>query len=313
VLPCNYNHLYYFYRVAVHRSVSKASKELLIAQSALSTQLKQLEDSLETTLFNRTKGGMELTERGEIVFRYASQMFEMYDEMRRAMLLAEREVRGPLNIASVNSIGIYLLPRILTAYSRRYPDVQIHVELQSSNKVMEMLQENQVELSLITWNRQYPLLQSKVVMQNHLVLVTNPKLPLAKKKQVALSDLVGQKFIGYEAGTPTRMLIDAHFKNLGLPLDYVIESANTAAIKQLVLEGMGAAFLPEIAVRLEIKQKLLKVIEVSEAQMDRPITVYWKERRVLSRPAQKMLELLQEMNNGAETAVAVKQAENDED
>jgi len=312
VLPCNYNHLYYFYRVAVHRSVSKASKELLIAQSALSTQLKQLEDSLETTLFNRTKGGMELTERGEIVFRYASQMFEMYDEMRRAMLLAEREVRGPLNIASVNSIGIYLLPRILTEYSRRYPDVQIHLELQSSNKVMEMLQENQVELSLITWNRQYPLLQSKVVMQNHLILVANPKLPFAKKKQMTLHDLVGQRFIGYEAGTPTRMLIDAHFKNLGFPLDYVIESANTAAIKQLVLEGMGAAFLPEISVGLELKQKLLKVIDVPEAQMDRPITVYWKERRVMSRPAQKMLELLEEANPGGEV-VRAKSAVDDED
>src|SRR6185503_2221208 len=196
--------------------------------------------------------------------------------------------------------------------SRRYPDVQIHLELQSSNKVMEMLQENQVELSLITWNRQYPLLQSKVVMQNHLILVTNPKLPLAKKKQVALSDLVGQKFIGYEAGTPTRLLIDAHFKNLGLPLDYVIESANTAAIKQLVLEGMGAAFLPEISVGLELKQKLLKVIDVPEAQMDRPITVYWKERRVMSRPAQKMLELLQELGSGGQVAVTAKLSQ-DED
>ena len=177
---------------------------------------------------------------------------------------------------------------------------------------MEMLQENQVELSLITWNRQYPLLQSKVVMQNHLILVANPKLPFAKKKQMTLHDLVGQRFIGYEAGTPTRMLIDAHFKNLGFPLDYVIESANTAAIKQLVLEGMGAAFLPEISVGLELKQKLLKVIDVPEAQMDRPITVYWKERRVMSRPAQKMLELLEEANPGGEV-VRAKSAVDDED
>jgi DNA-binding transcriptional LysR family regulator len=75
---------------------------------------------------------------------------------------------------------------------------------------------------------------------------------------------------------------------------------------------MGAAFLPEISVGLEIKQKLLKVIEVVEAQMDRPITVYWKERRVLSRPAQKMLELLEETGGGAQALTVVRQG-TDED
>lgn len=304
MLPCNFNHLYYFYRVAVHKSVSKASKELLIAQSALSTQLKQLEESLETTLFNRTKGGMDLTERGELVFRFAAQMFETYDEMKRAMILAEREVRGPLNIASVHSIGIYLLPRILTEYHHRYPDVQINLELQASHRVMEMLQENVVDLALIAWHRQYPLLKSRLVLQNHLLLVAHPKHPLARRRHPRMEDLIEHRFIGYEAGTPTRVMIDAHFKNLGIPLDYVIESSNTATIKQLALEGMGLAFLPAIAVDLEIQQKLLRVIDLKEAELDRPITVYWKERRILARPAQKMLEMLEQLSGGGTPAEA---------
>jgi DNA-binding transcriptional LysR family regulator len=305
MLPCNFNHLYYFYRVAVHKSVSKASKELLIAQSALSTQLKQLEESLETTLFNRTKGGMDLTERGELVFRFASEMFETYDEMKRAMVLAEREVRGPLHIASVHSIGIYLLPKVLTEYHQRFPDVQINLELHSSNRVMEMLQENIVDLALIAWHRQYPLLKSQLVMQNHMLLVAHPKHPLAKRRNIALADLADHRFIGYEAGTPTRVMIDAHFKNLGIPIEYVIESSNTATIKQLALEGMGLAFLPAIAVDLEIKQKLLKVLEIKGAELDRPITVYWKERRILSRPAQKMLEILETLGSeGSQTEPA---------
>jgi DNA-binding transcriptional LysR family regulator len=309
MLPCNFNHLYYFYRVAVHKSVSKASKELLIAQSALSTQLKQLEESLETTLFNRTKGGMDLTERGELVFRFAAQMFETYDEMKRAMILAEREVRGPLNIASVHSIGIYLLPKILTEYHEQYPDVQINLELHSSHRVMEMLQENMVDLALIAWHRQYPLLKSRIVLQNHLLLVAPPRHPLAKKRKIGLQDLIEHRFIGYEAGTPTRVMIDSHFRNLGIPLDYVIESSNTATIKQLALEGMGLAFLPAIAVELEIKQKLLKTLDLPEAELDRPITVYWKERRILSRPSQKMLDLLETLAGRATPVAAAVDAE----
>lgn len=293
MLPCNFNHLYYFYRVAVHKSVSKASKELLIAQSALSTQLKQLEESMETTLFNRTKGGMDLTEKGDLLFGYASKMFETFDEMKRAMVLAEKEVKGPLNIAAVHSVGIYLLPRILTEYHKEYSDVQINLELHSSNRVMEILQENQADLAFIAWNRQYPLLKSWVLLQNDLVLAAPAKHPLTRKRKVELQDLVNDGFIGYEPGTPTRMMIDSHFKNLGVNLKYVMECANIATMKRLVIEGMGLAFLPEISVSAELDHKVLKPIQVEGVKLERPVTVYWKERRVLPRPAQKMLQFME--------------------
>jgi len=302
MLPCNFNHLYYFYRVAEHKSVSKASKELLIAQSALSTQLKQLEESLETTLFNRTKGGMDLTENGELLYSYASKMFETYDDMRRAMVLAEKQVRGPLNIAAVRSIGIYFLPRILTEYHRKFPDVQVNLELHSSNRVMEILQDNQADLALIAWNRQYPLLKSSVVMQNNMVLVAHPKHPLVKKRSIRLDDVVGHSFVGYEAGTPTRVMIDSHFKGLGIHLEYVMESSNIDSIKQLVVAGMGLAFLPEIAIEVELKQKMLKSVALEELRIERPVTVYWKERRVLPRPAQMILKFLEQRNRAAAPA-----------
>ncbi len=302
MLPCNFNHMYYFYRVAVHKSVSKASKELLIAQSALSTQLKQLEESLDTTLFNRTKGGMALTETGDLVFKYASRMFETYEEMKRAMVLAEKEVRGPLHIGVVNSIGIYLLPEILTAFHQKFLDVQINLEMHSSNLVLEMLQENQVDLALIAWNRQYPQLESAVIMQNSMTLVASAKHPLARRRKLAIKDLAEEQFIGYEAGTPTRIMIDSHFKSLGLNLNYVLELTNIATIKHLAVTGMGLAFLPRIAVEHEIKDRVLKEIDIPETQMERPVTVYWKERRVLSRPAQEFIDFLKAWSEAGESA-----------
>ena len=294
MLPCNYNHLYYFYRVAVHKSVSRASKELLIAQSALSTQLKQLEESFETTLFNRTKGGMDLTEDGELVFEYAMQMFQTFDDMKRAIALAEKEVKGPLNIAAVHSIGVYLIPGHLARFHKKFPEVRINLELHSSNRVMELLQENLVDLSLITWNRQYPQLASTVLMQNDMVLVASPKHPFLKKRGVAVKDLKGEPFIGYEAGTPTRILMDAHFKGLGIVLDYVIEVAQVGTIIQLAVAGMGLALLPRFTVRLELEKKDLKAIDIPEVRMERPVTLYWKERRALSRPAQEFIRFIRD-------------------
>lgn len=300
MLPCNFNHLYYFYRVAVHKSVSKASKELLIAQSALSTQLKQLEESLEMTLFNRTKGGMTLTEKGELIFAYASRMYETYGEMKRAVVLAETEVRGPLNLASVHSIGVYLLPRILTKFRKKYGDVHINLELSSSNEVMDKLQENQVDLALIAWNRQSPLLDSRVIMQNHMILVAHPDHAIIKKRNPKIQDLAKVDFIAYEAGTPTRVMIDTHFKGAGVQLNYIMESTNIATIKHLAIAGMGLALLPRIAVQLELRSRSLKEVNIPDTQIDRPITLYWKDKRVLTSPAQKFVEFLEEWKKEVE-------------
>lgn len=236
---------------------------------------------------------MDLTEDGRLVYRYASQMFESFDEMKRAMALAEKEVKGPLNIASVNSIGIYLLPHWLTEFSEIYPDVKIKLELHSSNRVMELLQENHVDLSLITWNRQYPQLESDIIMQNDMVLVASPKHRFARKRKHTLRDLADESVIGYEAGTPTRIMMDTHFKGLGIPLPYILDMTNISAMKQLAMAGMGIAFLPQFAVRVELEQKMLKAIDIPEARLERPVTLYWKERRVLTRPAQEFIKFLQ--------------------
>jgi len=294
MLPCNFNHLYYFYRVAVHKSVSKASKELLIAQSALSTQLKQLEEFLEVTLFNRTKGGMALTDKGDLVFKYAQRMFTSFDEMRHEMALAETEVKGPLTIGSVSSVGIYCLPEILVPYHEKFPDVQIKLDIRSSGEVIEMLQENLVDIAFIAWDRRYPQLTSKVLQQNSLILVGSPKNPLSRKRKLTLEDLVQGQLLGYEAGTPTRMMVDNHFKEYELKPKYILESANIASMKRLATAGMGLAFLPEIAVRLELKDKQLKKIELPGTGLERPTTLYWKERRALARPAQELIAFAKE-------------------
>lgn len=293
MLPCNFNHLYYFYRVAVHESVSKASKELLIAQSALSTQLKQLEEYLETTLFNRTKGGMALTERGDLVFKHAKTMFETYTELEHEMALAETQVKGPLTVGTVDSIGIYLLPELLAPFSKEFPDVRIDLSMNTSSQVIEMLQENEVDVAFIAWDRKYPQLTSHVIMHNELILVGSPQHPLSKAKKLGLTDLAEGVLIGYEPGTPTRLMIDSQFKEAGIKPVYALESVNIGVMKHLVVEGMGLALLPQIAVPLEIKEKMLIKIPLDGVGLERPITMYWKERRALARPAEEFIKFCQ--------------------
>jgi DNA-binding transcriptional LysR family regulator len=85
------------------------------------------------------------------------------------------------------------------------------------------------------------------------------------------------------------MMIDSAFKNLGMSLSYVLESTNIATIKHLAIEGMGLAFLPEIAVELELKEKTLRPVAIEGISLERPITLYWKERRSLTRPAEEFI------------------------
>jgi DNA-binding transcriptional LysR family regulator len=85
-----------------------------------------------------------------------------------------------------------------------------------------------------------------------------------------------------------------------------MESSNIDSIKQLAVSGMGLAFLPEISIEVELKQKMLKPIALDELRIERPVTVYWKERRVLPRPAQVILKFLEKRSQAAVPAGTAK-------
>jgi len=294
VLPLNFNHFYYFYEVARHRSITAAARDLMMSQSALSVQIKQLEDEMGGALFDRRKGGVDLTEAGMAAYQVAERVFHELDQLYSTLRESGRQIKGMVSIGTVSSIGIYVLPPILTAFKSTYPEVSFKLDFKESEKVLDVLYSGKVDFAIVPWNRKYSELTGIKLTQNKMFLVGPPDHPLALLETVSPRDLEKYPFVGYEEGMQTRSMIDALLKRMSVSIDYSIESSNSATLKHMVMSGMGLAILPDVVVGPEIRRGQLKRIDVPALAMSRDVVLYYKSNRTLSATREEFVTFIQE-------------------
>lgn len=292
--PFNFNHFYYFYEVARHGSFTGAARDLMVSQSSLSIQVKQLERDLGGPLFDRRKGGVDLTEAGTVAFQVAERVFQEIDRLQSSLRETERMIKGMLSLGTVNSIGIYFLPQVLTAFKAAFPDVKIKIDFKAAERILDHLYSGKIDFAIIPWSRRYPELTGVTITQNKMFLVGPPDHPLANRDDVSPRDLEPHPFVGYEEGMQTRSMIDALFKRMSVSVQYSIESDNSATIKHMVMAGMGLAFLPDIAVASEIRRGQLTRIDAPLMMMSRDIVLYHKANRTLSATGKKFIDFFKD-------------------
>jgi len=294
MLPLNFNHFYYFYEVARHGSFTAAARGLMVSQSTLSIQVKQFETDMGVMLFERRKGGVDLTEPGAEAFLVAERVFGDIDRLRALLQATESQIAGLVSIGTVNSIGIYLLPPILTRFKDAFPDVQVKIDFKESEDVMDLLYGGKVDMAIVPWNRNYSDLEAIKLTQNKMFLVAPPDHPLASSDDVSPRDLEKYPFVGYAQGMHTRTLMDSLFRRMAISLEYTIESANSATIKHMVMAGMGLAVLPEIAVASELRHGQLVRIPVPTLVMAQEVMLYHRSKRTLSPTRRQFIEFLRD-------------------
>ena len=178
--PFNLNHFYYFYEVARNGSFTGAARELMISQSALSIQIKSLENSLGGPLFDRRRGGVDLTDTGQRAFQVAERVFNDIDELMADLQASDRHVTGAVSIATVNGIGIYLLPQVLSGFKQEFPNVRVRVDFQEGEGVIDLLNRGKVDFALVPWNRNYPDLIGTPLRVSKMFLVAHPVAPAGR-------------------------------------------------------------------------------------------------------------------------------------
>jgi len=128
--------------------------------------------------------------------------------------------------------------------------------------------------------------------EDKLVLVCPPTHPLARHRQIAVRRLSGEPFVGFERDIPTRKETDRLLRRHGAEIRYVMELDNVETMKRLVEIGQGLAFLPEPAVRPEVRQKTLAVVQLSDEVLLRPIGIIHRQGKHFSPAAEKFIEFL---------------------
>lgn len=279
-MAINVNRLRVFEAVARTGSFSKAAQKLSVTQPAVTTQIRQLERQCGVALFDRVRRRAHLTEAGQTLYQYAQRIFALAHEAEETLELARGLKAGRLRVIASLTSAAYYLPRLLAAFKRRYPGIQVQLNVDNSRRVAERILALDDDLGVLTGEPQDPNLMLEPFCEDPLILIVPPHHPWAKRRTVSLHELQDQPFVLREPGSATRTLIENRATAEGVSLRIVMELGSNEAIKRMVEMGNGLALISAAIVRREVEAGYLAMLSIREPGLVRRFhLVYHRDRR----------------------------------
>jgi DNA-binding transcriptional LysR family regulator len=276
------------------RSFSLAAERNFVTQSAVSQQVRALEESFKHRLLERVRGRREvrLTGAGEVFYRESLNVLAAYRNLHERVRGLDGTVSGTVRVATVYSIGLHELPPAVRRFMALYPSAKIDLEYSRTTRIVRDVLSGAVELGVIAYPEKRRGLNVIPLPGDRLVLICPPEHPLAKRKKIRAADLKGHDFVLFERDIPTRRAIDRIFKAHGVAVHRVAEFDNIETIKRAVEVGFGLAIVPRPSVLDEQKSGQLSVVQLVEPEWTRAVGIVHRSDRTLSTVAQKFIELL---------------------
>jgi LysR family transcriptional regulator, transcriptional activator of the cysJI operon len=281
-----------FCDLATLRSFSKTADKHMVSQSAVSQQVAQLEIEHKCQLLNRQKRPLELTAAGEIFYRAARDMVDRYELLRSEMNTLKQAAQCRVNVGAIYSIGMHTLPEYLKKFMVKKPNVNVHVEYFTADKIYEMVLAGELDIGLVAVPRRDKRLEVYDFEDEPLVLACSPKHPLATQSHIDIHKLQFERFISFEEGVPTRIWIDGIFQRYNIVIRPVMEFDNVETVKKAVEINSGVSILPRPAMLQELAAGTIKAIEFENERFVRPTGILVRRDRVISQETRYLIELL---------------------
>lgn len=288
----DFRQLEMFLAVAENRSFTRASQQLHVAQSAISRKVKLLEEELGVALFKRVNKKVFITPAGETLLRYTRKVFR--DLKNAALEVSEigQLRRGRVKIGAGLIACNYLLPPVLERFKERYPGVDLEVITGSTERLLDLLRNNELDLGLFTLPVESPDLQVIPLCSEEMVVVTSPKHPvLSQRRTLAAAEIERYPLIPFQEGTYTRRLLNRFFHEVGIRPHITMEAENVATIKPLVKINLGISILPLPAVLEEVQRKELHYLTFRGVRLKREQGLVFHKSEPLPRVIQELVDL----------------------
>ncbi len=240
-----------FEKVATVLSFTQAAAELKYAQSSVTSQVRALESSLGTQLFDRLGSRIRLTEAGERLLPYARQIIELSEEARAAVVGTE-EPSGTLTIGTMESLTSYRLSPLLELFHHRYPGVRLSMRPTLGDETRQALRQGTYDVGfLMERETEHAGLEVTLLTQEPLALVAAPGHPLVGAA-VSTADLVHEPLLATEPGCAYRDLFEEELNTRSAEPVPFMEFGTIEETKRAAAAGLGIALLPAVTVAEEL-------------------------------------------------------------
>jgi DNA-binding transcriptional LysR family regulator len=239
-------HLRTIVAVARHRSFTKAAEELFLAQSAISQQIRRLEEEIGIQVFRRSSRSVELTEEGRIIVQHAHRVLAEVDEMQGEMEALSGGVRGTVRISGIWPFGGYDLYSVLADFRARYPEVAIHMEEEAVDEVMAKLRADELDLAFasVDPDKIGPEFAATLLWEEEFVVVAALDHEFARRPHVTYEDLIGQDLIAFRDNSALRRRFESALARHGIEPRNAFVCTEMTAVRSLASKGLGITVLP---------------------------------------------------------------------
>ncbi len=270
-----------FEAVATHLSHTKAANALFLTQPAVSIQIKQLEESIGLHLFERIGKRILLTQAGQELHRYAKNVFYELDQAAEVMEGLKGVRQGRLHIAVASTVN-YFAPRALAAFHKRFPGIELQLDVDNRRSLIKALDENQVDMVMMGKPPESIGLVAEAFMRNPLVVVAPPEHPLTRERGIPLQRLSEEVFLVREEGSGTQMATDRFFETRGVAYKKGMMMTRNEAIKQGVRWGLGLGVVSQHSLELEQATGKLMVLDAEGFPLERKWFLVYRSGKILS-------------------------------
>jgi DNA-binding transcriptional LysR family regulator len=259
-----FHQLKIFLKVAELKSITNASKELYLSQPAVSMQLKKFQDQFEIPLTEVIGRQLYITDFGAEVVLISEKILEEAEALKSITSKYKGLITGRINI-SIVSTAKYVMPYFLKDFMKKYPDIEINIDVTNKKMVLERLEENRTDFALISILPDDMLLEKIELMKNYLFLI-GPQLKDDKK-----FELNNSLFLFREEGSATKKAMVDYLNKIDVTYRKKIELVSNEAVKQSILAGLGYSIMPIIGLKNELLNKSLRIISAPNL----PIVTNW--------------------------------------
>lgn len=284
-----------FYFVAKKGSFTIAAKELSVSQSAVSQSVKQLEDILKTSLFQRTTKGVRLTKEGEVLFQAVEKGYEQIvaGEKRLAQML-NMEL-GEIRIgASDMTLRFYLLP-FLEEFHERFPNIKVTVTNGPTPETLRLLKEGKIDFGVVSTPFEGVTdIETVEVMEIRDTFVAGRKFIPYKNRMLDLKDLEKLPLIFLEGTTSTRTYMDHFLRKNGVKVNPEFELATSDMIVQFAIRSLGVGCVVRKFAKEQLEEGKLFELRFNKIIPSRHFCIVTDKKNPLSTSAARLMEIMEE-------------------
>jgi DNA-binding transcriptional LysR family regulator len=290
----DFDQLTTFLEVTKLGSFSRAGERVFRSQSAVSAQIRQLEQDYGDRLLDRSGKDVTLTPAGRVLLGYAERLLQLRDESKLAVADHSTSPRGTIAIGANEATCLYVLPDVFAKYCSLYPKVRLTIYRNFSYKIVEKLESGTLDVGIVTVPVKSPKLKTIPIFRDQLLWMVNPQSPLAKQEVVSVSEVVQHPILLPKTGH-MRQLMDKLFRPYEAQLQVRMELPSVGMIKSFVAAGLGVSLISARFARDQVLAGRVKLIASRDKELWRELGLAYRRDRTLTQAARTFIATVRQL------------------